>query len=141
MGDEMAAQYCDGINNPANNKFVALFSKTYHTHPGYYAEAAYVHAELAVAALKSLHGNATNPTALAHALKTTAIAAPRGPVRLNATVDAPTQNIYICKVEKVNGTMEDVPIKTYANVLPWATLPYQTWVSEYTANSVAPPGP
>jgi branched-chain amino acid transport system substrate-binding protein len=141
MGDEMAAQYCDGINTPANNKFVALFSKTYHTRPGYYAEAAYVHAELAVAALKSLHGNATNPTALAHALKTTAIVAPRGPVRLDATVDAPIQNIYICKVEKVNGTMEDVPIKTYANVLPWATLPYQTWVSEYTANSVAPPSP
>jgi branched-chain amino acid transport system substrate-binding protein len=139
MGDEMAAQYCDGINTPANNKFVALFSQTYHTRPGYYAEAAYVHAELAVAALKSLHGNATNPTALAHALKTTPIVAPRGPVRLNATVDAPVQNIYICKVEKVNGTMEDVPIKTYANVLPWGTLPYQTWVSEYTANSVAPP--
>ena len=61
MGDEMAAQYCDGINTPANNKFVSLFSQTYHTRPGYYAEAAYVHAELAVAALKSLHGNATEP--------------------------------------------------------------------------------
>src|SRR4249919_1082343 len=122
MGDEMAAQYCDGINTPANNKFVSLFSQTYHVHPGYYAEAAYVHAELAVAALKSLHGNATNPEAVAHALKTTAITAPRGPVRLSTVVDAPIQNIYICKVEKVNGTLEDVPIKTYPNVQPWGTL-------------------
>jgi Periplasmic binding protein len=50
LGDQMAAQYCDGINTPANVKFTTLFDQTYHTRPGYYAEAAYVHAELAVAA-------------------------------------------------------------------------------------------
>jgi branched-chain amino acid transport system substrate-binding protein len=135
MGDQMAAQYCDGINTPANNKFTSLFVKTYHTRPGYYAEAAYVHAELAVAALKSLHGNATDPEAVARALKTTAITAPRGPVRLSTVVDAPIQNIYICKVEKVNGTLEDVPIKTYTAVQPWGTLPYKTWLAEYTKDS------
>jgi branched-chain amino acid transport system substrate-binding protein len=135
MGDQMAAQYCDGINTPANNKFTSLFVKTYHTRPGYYAEAAYVHAELAVAALKSLHGNATDPQAVARALKTTAITAPRGPVRLSTVVDAPIQNIYICKVEKVNGTLEDVPIKTYTAVQPWGTLPYKTWLAEYTKDS------
>jgi branched-chain amino acid transport system substrate-binding protein len=141
MGDEMAAQYCDGINTPANNKFVSLFNQTYHTDPGYYAEAAYVHAELAVAALKSLHGNATNPEAVARALKTTAITAPRGPVRLSTVVDAPIQNIYICKVEKVNGTLKDVPIKTYANVQPWGTLPYKTWLAEYTKDSTGRAAP
>jgi branched-chain amino acid transport system substrate-binding protein len=135
MGDQMAAQYCDGINTSANNKFTALFAKTYHTRPGYYAEAAYVHAELAVAALKSLHGNATDPEAVARALKTTAITAPRGPVRLSTVVDAPIQNIYICKVEKVNGTLEDVPVKTYTAVQPWGTLPYKTWLAEYTKDS------
>src|SRR5215472_10894759 len=141
MGDEMAAQYCDGINTPANNKFTSLFVQTYHTRPGYYAEAAYVHAELAVAALKSLHGNATNPEAVAHALKTTAITAPRGPVRLSTVVNAPIQNIYICKVEKVNGTLEDVPIKTYTNVQPWGTLPYKVWLAEYTKDSTGRAAP
>ena len=64
LGDEMAAQYCDGINTPANNKFVSLFvSRPTTSAPAAYAEAAHVHAELAVAALKSLHGDATNPTA------------------------------------------------------------------------------
>jgi branched-chain amino acid transport system substrate-binding protein len=141
LGDQMAAQYCDGINTPANVKFTTLFDQTYHTRPGYYAEAAYVHAELAVAALKTLHGVATNPTAVARALKTTAITAPRGPVRLSTVVDAPIQNVYICKVESVHGTLEDVPIKTYPAVQPWGTLPYQTWVTEYTANSVGRPSP
>jgi len=100
-----------------------------------------VHAELAVAALKSLNGDATNPTAVAHALKTTPISAPRGPVRLNTSVDAPIQNVYICKVENVHGTLQNVPIKTYPDVQPWGTLPHQVWAVEYAANSVGRPAP
>lgn len=119
--------------------FTSLFKKTYHIFPGYYAEAGYVHAELAVAALKRLHGNASDPAAVAHALKTTAITAPRGPVRLNTVVDAPIQNIYICKVESVHGTLEDVPIKTYPSVEPWGTLPYHTWLQQFTADSTGRP--
>jgi len=139
LGDQMAAQYCDGINTPANNKFVSLFNQTYHTHPGYYAEAAYVHAELVVAALKKLHGDATNPAAVARTLETTRIVAPRGPVQLNTVVDAPIQNIYICKVENVHGTMEDVPIKTYTAVQPWGTLPYKVWAAEFSTDSTGRP--
>ena len=116
-------------------------AETYHTRPGYYAEAAYVHAELAVAALKRLHGVATGPVAVAHALKTTPIIAPRGPVRLSALVDGPIQNDYICKVEDVHGTLEAVPVKTYPAVPPWGTLPYRTWVQEFTADSVGHPSP
>jgi branched-chain amino acid transport system substrate-binding protein len=139
LGDQMAAQYCDGISNPANNTFTSLFKKTYHVFPGYYAEAGYVHAELAVAALKRLHGNATDPVALTRALRTTPITAPRGPMRLNTVLDAPIQNIYICKVESVHGTLEDVPIKTYPDVEPWGTLPYHTWLQEFTADSTGRP--
>jgi branched-chain amino acid transport system substrate-binding protein len=139
LGDQMSAQYCDGINTPANTKFTSLFMRAYHTRPGYYAEAGYVHAELAVAALKSLHGVATNATAVAHALKTTAVTAPRGPMRLSPVVDGPIQNNYICKVENVQGTLEDVPIKTYPSVSPWGTLPYQTWAQEFKADSVGHP--
>jgi hypothetical protein len=56
-------------------------------------------------------------------------------------VDAPIQNIYICKVEKVNGTLKDVPIKTYPNVQPWGTLPYKTWLAEYTKDSTGRAAP
>ena len=141
LGNQMAAQYCDGTNTPANNKFVSLFDQTYHTRPGYYAEEGYVHAQLAVAALKRLNGDATNPVTVARALKTTQITAPRGPVKLNATVDAPIQNIYICQVKNVNGTLQNVPIKTYPVLQPWGTLPYQVWAAEYAKNSVGRPLP
>ena len=46
-------------------------------------------------------------------------------MQLNTAVDAPIQNIYICKVESVYGTLRNVPIKTYPAVQPWGTLPYQ----------------
>ena len=139
LGDQMSAQYCDGISNPVNSTFTSLFQKTYHVYPGYYAEAAYVHAELAVAVLKRLHGDATDAAATARDLKSTPISAPRGPVRLSLAVDGPVQNDYICRVERVHGTLEDVPIKTYPAVEPWGTLPYRTWLQEFTTDSAGRP--
>jgi branched-chain amino acid transport system substrate-binding protein len=137
----MAAQYCDGINNPANKTFVNAFVAAYHTRPGYYAEVDYVHAELLINALKKLGGDASNPTAVANALKTTPITAPRGPVSLNAKVLGPTQNVYICKVENVGGTLENVPVKTYPAVPPWGTLPYATWLQTFNTDSTGQASP
>jgi len=139
MGNEGISQYCDSLPTPANNTFVTAFKKAYGARPGYYAEAAYVHAELVVDALKTLHGNASNPQATIKAMESTPITAPRGPVTLDKTVDAPRQNVYVCKVENVNGTPENVPIKTYANVPPWGTLPYSVWQAEYAADSKGAP--
>jgi hypothetical protein len=73
--------------------------------------------------------------------KTTPITAPRGPVRIDASVDAPIQNIYVCKVENVHGTLQNVPIKIYPEVQPWGTLPPPVWATEYAANSVGRPSP
>jgi branched-chain amino acid transport system substrate-binding protein len=139
MGNEGISQYCDALPTPANNTFVTAFKQAYGVRPGYYAEAAYVHAELVVDALKRLHGNASNPKATIAAMESTPITAPRGPVTLNKTVDAPEQNVYVCKVENVNGTPENVPVKTYASVPPWGTLPYSVWQQEYAADSKGAP--
>ncbi len=43
--------------------------------------------------------------------------------------------------ESVHGTLEDVPIKTFAAVPPWGTLPYGTWRQEFIADSVGQPHP
>jgi len=39
----------------------------------------------------------------------------------------------------VNGTLQNVPIKTYPVLQPWGTLPYQVWAAEYAKNSVGRP--
>ena len=69
------------------------------------------------------------------------ITAPRGPVRLSPVVFGPIQNDYICKVENVHGTLENVPIKTYPSVQPWGTLPYKTGLAEYTKDSTGRAAP
>jgi branched-chain amino acid transport system substrate-binding protein len=139
LGNEDISQYCDALPTAANNKFVTAFKQAYGVRPGYYAEAAYVHAELVVDALKTLHGDASNPQATIKAMESTPITAPRGPVTLNKVVDGPTQNVYVCKVEDVNGTLENVRIKTYPTVPPWGTLPYSVWQAEYAKDSTGAP--
>ncbi|MBO0828492.1 MAG: ABC transporter substrate-binding protein [Streptosporangiales bacterium] len=131
LGDEMAAQYCDGINSPANNKFTADYFKAYHTYPGYYAEAAYTKARLVVEAMKKLHGDASDKAKVTKALRTTPIVAPRGPVKISPKTWSPIENNYICKVKMIGGHLRNVPIKTYQNVQPWGQLDYQTWKQQF----------
>jgi branched-chain amino acid transport system substrate-binding protein len=139
LGDVMLAQYCDGIDTPANNSFVSAFAAAYGVRPGYYAEEGYVHAELLISAVKKLGGNFSSASALARALRTTTITAPRGPVTLDQKTWGPVQNVYACKVTNVNGTLENVPIKTWNAVPPWGTLSYSSWLSAFRADSTGPP--
>ena len=39
----------------------------------------------------------------------------------------------------MNGTLENVPIKTYASVPAWGTLPYSVWQAEYAKDSTGAP--
>lgn len=139
IGDYSAAQYCDGIPTAANQKFVAAYHEKFGTYPGYFAEGAYVQAEIEVAAFKKLHGDVTNPKALASALRSVQISAPRGPVSISPQTLTPVQNVYICKVELVHGALMNVPVKTYTNVQPNGPLPYSTWLSLFMADSSGPP--
>lgn len=141
LGDEMAAQYCDGIDSPANNKFTKDYFNAYHTYPGYYAEAAYTKARLVVEAMKKLHGDASDKAAVTRALRNTPIVAPRGPVKMSRKTWSPVQNTYICKVKMVDGHLRNVPIKTYHNVQPWGQLDYRTWRQEFVKSAAGRPKP
>ncbi|MGH9104037.1 MAG: ABC transporter substrate-binding protein [Acidimicrobiales bacterium] len=138
-GNEMVAQYCDGINNSINKKFTSEFHTAYNTYPGYYAEAGYTKAGLVVNALKKLNGVATNKKAVANALRTTPIVSARGPVTISPKTFSPIQNIYVCKVENQNGTLHDVPIKTYPTVKPWGDLTYSSWYAEFQKSATGRP--
>lgn len=139
LGDEMVAQYCDGIDNPTNKKFTADYFKAYHTYPGYYAEAGYTKARLMVEAMKKLDGDASDKAKVAKALRTTPIVAPRGPVKISPKTSSPVQNIYVCKVKMVGGHLRNVPIKTYHNVQPWGQLDYNAWKQTFMRSASGRP--
>jgi branched-chain amino acid transport system substrate-binding protein len=135
------SQYCDGNPSAVNQQFANAYHAAYGVYPSYYSEAGYTKAQILIAALKSLHGNVTSEKALSNAMRAVTITAPRGPVSLNRATWSPVQNEYICKVEKVNGTMRNVPILTVRNVPPWGTLSLSTWTPLFARTSVSQPSP
>ena len=67
-------------------------------------------------AAKLIDGNVEDAAAFAAALAKTNIKAPRGPVSFDQVTHQAIQNVYIRKVEKVDGVLRNEPIATVANV-------------------------
>ena len=142
LGLHTGAQYCDGIPTPENQKFANEYKAQYGVYPGYYSDAGYTKARLLLSALQKINGVTSDHKALIKAMKSTAIVAPRGPVKLSGgPAFAPIQNIYICEVKQVNGELRNVPIKTYANVQPWGALTESQWEEGFKKYSAARPTP
>jgi branched-chain amino acid transport system substrate-binding protein len=139
MGVRIAAQYCDGIDTPENRKFAGDYHARYNTYPGYYSDAGYTKYRLLYSTLKKLDGQIGGSKNLVKALKSTPIVAPRGPVSLNASTGSPIENIYLCQVQNVSGSLRNVPIKTYAGVKPWGPLAESAWRDLFNRDSAGRP--
>jgi branched-chain amino acid transport system substrate-binding protein len=120
-------QYADGLTTPANKRFVEEYHAATGKYPSYYAESSYASAKLVVAVLRKLGGDTRDRIALLEALKTTPFDAPRGAVRIDPETNSPVQNVYVRKVELVDGVLRNVPIATFASVLPWDGLAKPQW--------------
>jgi branched-chain amino acid transport system substrate-binding protein len=121
MGDEMlgfvtAHQYSAALDNPANKKFVRIFRERTKRVPSYYAEACYTGARWIAEAIKAVQGDVENRDKFLEALKKVELKeVPRGPIKLDAYNNV-IQNIYIRKVERVGGELQNTVIYTYPNV-------------------------
>lgn len=121
MGDEAigivtALHYSAAIDTPANKRFAQAFEAKAGKSSSYYSEATYTNARWAVEAIKAIQGNGEDREAFLNALrKAELVDAPRGPI----TVDRygnPIQNIYVRKVEKVGGKLQNTVIHTFPAV-------------------------
>jgi branched-chain amino acid transport system substrate-binding protein len=134
-----SAQYCDGIDTKENTDFVAAYQKKFNVFPGYYSDAGYVKAQILTQALKSLKGDVSDKAAVAKALKSATITAPRGPVAISDKTFSPVQNVYMCQVTMVDGALRNVPVKTYENVQPQGSLDYDAWEKHFRHDSAGRP--
>lgn len=139
VGTDTVAQYCDDNPSQANQTFANAYYKAYGVYPAYPSEAGYTKAEILLSALRSLHGDATNGSALAKAMKSVSISTPRGPVAISGTTHSPIQDVYICKVENVGGTLRNVPVTTYPSIPPWGYLSQSAWMSDFKTESTGEP--
>ena len=121
LGDESigvvsAHHYSAALDTPANRRFRAAFEKAYQRIPSFYSENCYTGARIISEALKGVGGMAEDRGPLMAALRRVEITdAPRGPVKMDGYGN-PTQNIYIRKVERVDGKLQNTVIYTYPNV-------------------------
>jgi len=121
MGNEAldvvtALHYSAALSTPENRAFASAYSKKTQRSPSYYSENAYTGARFIFEALQAVRGNVEDAPAFLAALRRVAIAdAPRGPVRLDAYAN-PVQNIYIRRVERRGGLLQNTVVFTYPNV-------------------------
>jgi branched-chain amino acid transport system substrate-binding protein len=121
MGDEVlgvvtALHYSAALNNPANRKFVQAYETKSKQMPSYYSEGTYVAGLQLKRALEAIGGDAENTTRLVAALRKVELAdTPRGPIRFDEYGN-PIQNIYVRKVERVGGKLQNSVIHTFPNV-------------------------
>jgi branched-chain amino acid transport system substrate-binding protein len=112
LGVITAHHYSTAHNSPENKTFVAEFKKsTSGMRPNLMAVQAYDGMHLIYEALKKTHG-ATDGDALVNAMKGMSWVSPRGPMTIDPATRETIQNIYIRKVERLNGELYNVEFAT-----------------------------
>jgi branched-chain amino acid transport system substrate-binding protein len=120
MGDSMLGVVTAGIysalhNSPTNKEYVAAFKKANGFRPNFISLGGYDGMHLMYEALKKTQGK-TDGDALVNAMKGTKWESPRGPISIDPETRDIVQNIYIGKVEKVDGELYNVEFATFEAV-------------------------
>ena len=121
MGDEALGVispgwYAQTINNPINNKLNQGMLTNYKQAPGYYSVGAYGAMLMLEQALKDNKSNIEDKKSFMTALRNVQVSNdPRGKITLDA-LGNPIMDIYIRKVERINGKLTNTVIKTYPSV-------------------------
>jgi branched-chain amino acid transport system substrate-binding protein len=121
MGDEAlgvitALHYSAALDTPANKAFAETYRTRYKKVPSYYSESMYTGGKWLIAAINAIDGRVEDRRALIDALKRVKPdGLPRGPVALDEYGN-PVENVYIRRVDRVNGQLQNTVIDTFPNV-------------------------
>ena len=121
MGDEVLGvitplHYSAALDTPANKKFAQAYEARFKQIPSYYSEGTYVAGLVLKAALDATGGDIENVDKFLGALRKADLSAmPRGPMKFD-DFGNPDMNVYVRKVERVNGRLQNTVIHTFPNV-------------------------
>ena len=144
LGDESlgvisAHHYSAVLDTPANKKFRTAFEKAYQRTPSFYSENCYTGARIIAEAAKAIGSRVEDRQAFMSALRKVEITdAPRGPVKMDAYGNL-TQNIYVRKVERVGGRLQNTVVHTYPNVSQFWHYDPQQFLSQPVYSRDFPP--
>jgi branched-chain amino acid transport system substrate-binding protein len=129
MGDEAIGvvstmHYSAALETPANRKFVTSYRHAFGGNdPGYYSVGAYTAGLFLKQALEKVSGRIEDTDAFLKSLRAVEITdAPGGPIRLD-THGQPVHNVYIRRVERKEGRLQNTVIHTFEAVSQFWTYP------------------
>jgi len=109
LGVVTSMHYSAALDNPSNKSYVAGMAKANNgLRPNFHSVGGYDGMHLIYKALEATKGD-TNGDKLVAAMKGLKWDSPRGPVMLDPETREMVQNVYITKVERVNGGLYNVP--------------------------------
>ena len=115
VGTITAHMYSVAHRSEKNKEFVQAFEKTNSFRPNFMAVGGYDGMHLIYEALQKTNG-AIDGQALVEAMKGMKWESPRGPISIDPKTRDIIQNIYIRKVEKIDGQLYNVEFETYPDV-------------------------
>ncbi|MGH7325696.1 MAG: ABC transporter substrate-binding protein [Candidatus Rokuibacteriota bacterium] len=145
MGDEAIGvvstmHYSAALDTPVNRKFVAAYRQAFSGNdPGYYSVGAYTAGLFLKQALEKVAGRIEDADAFLKALRAVAIAdAPGGPIRLDQ-YGQPVHNVYIRRVERKDGRLQNTVIHTIENVSQFWNYPEAEFLNAPPYSRTHPP--
>jgi len=115
LGIVNSLQYSEAHNSPENKAYVAAYYKAYpKDRPNYMSVSGFDGMQLIAKVLEKTGGDATGDKFLA-AAKGMAWTSPRGPISIDPVTRDIVQTIYIRKVEKVGGKLQNVEFENVPN--------------------------
>jgi branched-chain amino acid transport system substrate-binding protein len=122
MGDEAigtigALIWAPTLSNPANQTFMKLAEARLKRQPAYFHAVMYSTGRWVTEAARAVEGKVEDRARFLAAIRKASETTedPRGPIKLDE-YNNPTQNVYILKVEKVGGRLQNSVIHTYPMV-------------------------
>jgi branched-chain amino acid transport system substrate-binding protein len=112
LGTVTAHIYSAAHPSAMNKEFVAAYKKAFNQRPGFMAVGGYDGINLIYEALKKTGGKADGDSLIA-AMKGMSWESPRGPISIDPETRDIVQNVYIRKVEKVDGELYNVEFETF----------------------------
>ena len=125
LGVVSSGTYAAAAARPANRAFVAAWHKEYGANdtPDFLAVQGWDGMAMIYAVIKKTDGKFTGDAAMKILKNYKTADSPRGPFRIDPQTGDIVQNIYIRRVEKVNGKLENVEFQTFPMIKdPWKEM-------------------
>jgi branched-chain amino acid transport system substrate-binding protein len=115
IGIITVADYDYTHNSPMNHDYVKAFNDEFHRNPDFFSVGGYDGTHLIYAALEKTGGKADGDSLIA-AAKGMSWESPRGPISIDPETRDIIQTVYIRRVDKVGGVLQNVEFDSVPNV-------------------------